>query len=82
MWDVLSCDYDVSLKGEECFQKVANHATSGSIVVFHDSIKAKDRVLDALPKVLEHFSKRNYLFRAIREKDILSKGQSAMNMNG
>ena len=67
MWDLLSRDYDQSLTGEACFQKVVDHATSGSIVVFHDSVKAKARVLDALPKVLEYFSKKNYLFRAINK---------------
>jgi peptidoglycan/xylan/chitin deacetylase (PgdA/CDA1 family) len=65
MWDVLSRDYDQKISGEKCFQTVTADAKPGSIVVFHDSIKAKERVLFALPKVLEHFSEKNFSFRSI-----------------
>jgi peptidoglycan/xylan/chitin deacetylase (PgdA/CDA1 family) len=65
MWDVLSRDYDERLTGEQCFLNVRDHATKGSIVVFHDSEKAKTRVLHALPKVLQYFSERNYSFKTI-----------------
>ncbi len=65
LWDVLSRDYDQNISGEKCFLNVTKHARKGSIIVFHDSLKAKDRVLVALPKVLEHFSKQNYSFKSL-----------------
>jgi peptidoglycan/xylan/chitin deacetylase (PgdA/CDA1 family) len=65
MWDVLSRDFDSSISGEECFRNVSDHAGSGSIVVFHDSLKARERVLHALPKVLDYFSERKFSFHAI-----------------
>jgi peptidoglycan/xylan/chitin deacetylase (PgdA/CDA1 family) len=65
MWDVLSKDYDVLLSGEECFQMVKRKTTNGSIIVFHDSLKAEKRLKYALPKVLEYFSKEGYKFLAI-----------------
>ena len=65
MWDVLSRDYNQKISGEKCFLNVIHHARKGSIIVFHDSLKAKDRVLYALPKVLEHFSKQNFSFKAL-----------------
>ena len=40
MWDVLSKDYDLKLKGEDCSFNVLRFSRPGSIVVFHDSEKA------------------------------------------
>jgi peptidoglycan/xylan/chitin deacetylase (PgdA/CDA1 family) len=65
MWDVLSRDYNQNISEEQCLLNVTRHARNGSIVVFHDSMKAKDRVLYALPKVLEHFSKQHFSFKAL-----------------
>jgi peptidoglycan-N-acetylglucosamine deacetylase len=66
MWEVLSADFDRALTGERCARNVIRHARPGSIVVFHDSEKAFDRLREALPKVLEHFSGLGYRFEAIR----------------
>ena len=67
MWDVLSGDFDESLSGEQCLQNVINHSSSGSIVVFHDSDKAFFRLQYALPKTLEFFSSRGYIFRELEK---------------
>jgi peptidoglycan/xylan/chitin deacetylase (PgdA/CDA1 family) len=65
MWDVLSGDFDTTITGEQCAQNVIQHARPGSIIVFHDSAKAMDRLRIALPKVLSHFSKQGYQFKAL-----------------
>jgi peptidoglycan/xylan/chitin deacetylase (PgdA/CDA1 family) len=65
MWDVLSGDFDTTITGEQCAQNVIQHAGPGSIIVFHDSAKAMDRLRIALPKVLAHFSKLGYQFKAL-----------------
>ncbi len=65
MWDVLSGDFDTTITGDQCAQNVIQHAGPGSIVVFHDSAKAMDRLRIALPKVLAHFSKLGYQFEAL-----------------
>ncbi|MFI5171003.1 MAG: polysaccharide deacetylase family protein [Chitinophagales bacterium] len=65
MWDVLSGDFDTAIDAEKCQKNVVDNAVSGSIVVFHDSLKAKDRVLKSLPVVLEHFSERGFKFDPI-----------------
>ena len=65
MWDVLSGDFDQELSPEACTQNVIQHAGPGSIVVFHDSLKAEQNLRTALPRVLEHFSTRGYTFRAL-----------------
>ena len=65
MWDVLSGDFDTSISGEKCAQNVIQNATPGSIIVFHDSAKAMDRLKFALPKVLLHFTNLGYQFKAL-----------------
>lgn len=65
MWDVLSRDYLPSLTGEQCAQHVIRSARPGSIVVFHDSLKAEARLRSALPLVLGHFSRQGYVFKSI-----------------
>jgi peptidoglycan/xylan/chitin deacetylase (PgdA/CDA1 family) len=62
MWDVLSYDYDKLVSPQQCAHNVIRNARNGSIVVFHDSQKAKENVLLALPIVLEHFQKLGYQF--------------------
>jgi peptidoglycan/xylan/chitin deacetylase (PgdA/CDA1 family) len=68
MWDVLSGDFDTNISGETCFQNVIKHAGPGSIIVFHDSTKAWERMSYALPKVLQHFSALGYRFGTIPSK--------------
>lgn len=65
MWSVLSGDFDVAITPAKCLQNVVKHAQSGDIVVFHDSEKAFDRLQVALPKVLQHFSEKGFVFKAI-----------------
>jgi peptidoglycan/xylan/chitin deacetylase (PgdA/CDA1 family) len=65
MWDVLSGDFDTTITGEQCAQNVIQYAGPGSIIVFHDSEKAMDRLRIALPKVLAHFSKLGYQFKVL-----------------
>jgi peptidoglycan/xylan/chitin deacetylase (PgdA/CDA1 family) len=60
MWDVLSGDFDVRIDGETCARNVIKNTVPGSIIVFHDSQKAWDRMSIALPKVLEYFSNLGY----------------------
>ena len=62
MWDVLSKDYDPKISQEECFSNVINHVRNGSIIVFHDSLKASQTVLNVLPKVLESLLDQEYRF--------------------
>lgn len=58
MWDVLSGDFDTSITPQECFQNVKMNAKEGSIIVFHDSIKAIDSLKYALPKVIAFFEEK------------------------
>ena len=66
MWDVLSGDFDQSITKKECLENVINNSNRGSIVVFHDSVKASKNLKYTLPKVLDYFSKKGFVFEAIQ----------------
>ena len=65
MYDVLARDWDQGLDGERCFKNVTKNAKSGSIVVFHDSLKADKNLKISLPQVLEYYAKHGYTFMTL-----------------
>jgi len=65
MWDVLSGDFDTKLSPEKCYQNVIKHTENGSIIVFHDSLKAFDRLSYTLPKVLAYFTEKGFSFSTL-----------------
>lgn len=65
MWDVLSADYDSTLSKEKCLQNVIQNTRTGSIIVFHDSLKAFPRLEYVLPRVLEYFTQKGYSFEIL-----------------
>ena len=62
LWDVLTYDFDKTISGEQCLQFALTNSREGSIVVFHDSEKAKERMLYALPKYIEEMKGRGFEF--------------------
>ena len=58
MWNVLSMDYDQKTSEESCFENVAKNLDPGSVVVFHDSLKAKKNMQYTLPKILDIIDKK------------------------
>ena len=65
MWDVISGDFDEALTGEQCLQNVILNATSGSIVVMHDSQKAFSRLNYFLPLALSFFNENGYQLKRL-----------------
>jgi peptidoglycan/xylan/chitin deacetylase (PgdA/CDA1 family) len=62
MWDVLSGDFSQDLSPETVLHKTIKYTDSGSIVLFHDSIKANAKMSYSLPRFLEHFSSQGFQF--------------------
>lgn len=60
LWDVLSYDYNRRVRGEVIVRNVINNVRSGSIIVFHDSAKARKNLYFALPRVLDFLSNNGY----------------------
>ncbi len=65
MWDVLSADFDITISREKCLDNVLNNVKSGSIIVFHDSIKAFPNLEYTLPKTLKILTERGFVFDLI-----------------
>ncbi len=78
MWDVLSGDFDPNLTAEDCFQNVVRNATAGSIIVFHDSLKAEDKLRNILPRLLAHYAALGYRFEALTP-ELLAENIPVMN---
>ncbi len=65
MWSVLSADFDKSITPQKCLDNVVLNAKPGSIILFHDSTKAWDRMSFALPKTLAFYSNAGYSFKSL-----------------
>ena len=65
MWDVLTHDYAQNLSPETCLRGALQATRPGSIVVFHDSLKAEKNMKYALPRYLSHFKDLGFTFKAI-----------------
>ncbi len=66
MWDVLSRDFDQKITPDECWQNVKRFTKQGSIVVFHDNIKAENNLKYALPKMLEYYTEKGFRFESLK----------------
>lgn len=62
MWDVLSGDFDQNLSPAECLRKSIRYTEPGSIIIFHDSLKACKNLEYVLPQYLRHFHSLGYKF--------------------
>ena len=65
MWEILSGDFDAAVTPQKCLEHVVLYSKPGSVIVFHDSAKAWERMQFALPKCLQHFNEKGFNFKAI-----------------
>ena len=65
MWDVLTIDYNKNISPESCLKNSIRVTRPGSIVVFHDSVKAEKNMKYALPRYIEHFQKLGFSFKLL-----------------
>ena len=62
MWDVITHDYNSSLSPQTIMQNIRRYSRNGSLVVFHDSIKAERNMLTVLPLAIEYWNSKGYGF--------------------
>ncbi len=65
MWNVLSIDYNRKVPCDQVYRNVIDNTRSGSIVVFHDSEKARKNLYYSLPRTLDYLSRQGYEFESI-----------------
>ena len=67
MWDVVTRDYSHLMTADQVFEVVKKYTRNGSIIVFHDSLKAGDRMKESLLKSLDWLLEEGYYFRLMEE---------------
>ena len=65
MWSALTGDYNKNLSVDQCLAHAVNNTKPGAIIVFHDSIKAFERMEYALPRYIEYCIAEGYSFRTL-----------------
>lgn len=65
MWDVLTGDFDKSISPINCLNNTLSAAENGSIIVFHDSLKAEKNLRYALPIALRFWKEKGYRFATL-----------------
>lgn len=65
MYDLVTRDYSKKMTPEKVFNNVRRYARNGSIIVFHDSLKAERNMKEALPKSIEWLLARGYTFERL-----------------
>ncbi|MDD3108134.1 MAG: polysaccharide deacetylase family protein [Alistipes sp.] len=65
LWDILSRDYSQWVTPRQCLHNVTRHVQGGSIVVFHDSVKAFRNLRYALPRTLQYIKDQGLICSSI-----------------
>lgn len=65
MWDILTVDYDKNTTPEKCIENATQKAAAGSILIFHDSVKAFCNLEKALPETIEILKEKGFRFAAL-----------------
>lgn len=66
MWSNLSRDYDPFVSEDQAFNYATKNLKRGSIIVFHDSLKAQEKVIPVVEKLLVFLAKEGFKASAIR----------------
>ena len=61
MWDIISYDFDATISKEKCLENVLKNIQPGSVIVFHDSIKAFPNLEFVLPRTLEFLKEKGFV---------------------
>ena len=65
MWDFITYDFDSKITPDEILKEVKKRSRNGSIVVFHDSLKAEKNMLAVLPEALKFWAEEGFEVRTI-----------------
>ena len=65
MWDVLSFDYSKNISPDDCLKNTIKAVRPGSIIVFHDSLKAEKNMRFVVPRLIKHFQDKGFSFKTL-----------------
>ncbi|MCL9806482.1 polysaccharide deacetylase family protein [Flavobacterium amniphilum] len=66
MWDILTADFDKTVTPENCLKNATRKVENGSIIVFHDSLKARKNLEYALPKAIKFLKEKGFVFATVQ----------------
>ena len=67
MWSRLSADFDRNISKEKCLEIcLSKKLKSNEIILFHDSEKAYERMIYALPKFIEFALQEGFSFELLK----------------
>ncbi|MBB1150588.1 MULTISPECIES: polysaccharide deacetylase family protein [unclassified Myroides] len=62
MWSLITKDYEAKISPQACLNRTLKRVKPGSIIVFHDSIKAEKNMKYTLPLLIKHLKEKGYSF--------------------
>ena len=65
MYDLVTRDYSYKMTPDRVLANVRRYARNGSIIVFHDSLRAERNLREALPAAIEWLKSQGYEFLPI-----------------
>ena len=65
LWNYMVGDFDKRLSKEKCWERAKSNIKNGDIVVFHDNEKSFETLQYVLPRVLNHFTDKGYIFKSL-----------------
>lgn len=63
MWDVVTRDYSPHMTPDAVLGVVKKYTRNGSVIVFHDSLKAERNMREAMPKAVRWLLEQGYEFK-------------------
>lgn len=67
MYDVVSRDYSRKMNPDQVFENVRRYTRNGSIIVFHDSLKAERNMKEAMPRAVRWLKEQGYDFMKLHD---------------
>ena len=68
MWDVVTRDYSPHMTPHGVFNVLQRYVRNGSVIVFHDSLKAEKNMREAMPRAIEWLLAQGYEFKVFDSK--------------
>lgn len=79
LWDVVTRDYSKRQTPEQVLDNVKGYARNGSIIVFHDSLKAEKNMKYALPRAIEWLLEQGYVFKTLGEQVLTEVEETSLH---
>ena len=65
LWDIITHDYNPRYTPKEIERAVLRYVRDGSVILFHDSLKASPNMLQSLPHILSSLHRSGWHFKKI-----------------